>query len=386
MTFDRRNHLNRKRSNRNCFIVIRFVVFNYSNSSDMNFHSLARYGALLFFLSAVHGTMRYYDTILSYGSGDTMIRNYQAHLGPLLPHFKWIVECLDGEAMVGIQDENEDFNRLIQTWCKFMFPLKPPTNGLYPYYPRCHTLNLTSDFHCYVPTNHAVTINTFVTAIRGSHPRWFENANVIAPYKCCKAPLGYYIDYISCYYMPTHDVYFEYYDAINQIFVYCAQGYVMTGIAKKRNPYTAEFRYDWIQCCRVGMGLPVQAHRPPVTYMPSGAAAYYAPRTMLPEIGISNGYASQYRSSRKSSDDHDEEEEDKEGKDGDEVTLRAKSNATKQRRKGMGGDLRRDATERLLIQAGGGRSDGDIDGRTDPNAEIRAKFERLHLGNGARRK
>ena len=38
--------------------------------------------------------------------------------------------------------------------------------------------------------------------------RGLDDTNI---YKCCKTPAGYYLDYTSCYYMPTHDQYWEYY-------------------------------------------------------------------------------------------------------------------------------------------------------------------------------
>jgi hypothetical protein len=87
-------------------------------------------------------------------------------------------------------------------------------------------------------------------------------------------------------------MYFEYYDSPSQYIVYCAQGYVVTGMSKKINPYTKEYRYDWIQCCRVGFGQPV-AHRPPVTYMPSGVPAYHDQGG--PSSPVTAAYQSQYR-------------------------------------------------------------------------------------------
>lgn len=73
---------------------------------------------------------------------------------------------------------------------------------------------------------------------------WFvyfvpQNNNQL--YKCCRPPSGYYIDYVSCYYMPTHDFEFEYYDSVNNFIVLCATGFVMTGISKKINPYSKEY-------------------------------------------------------------------------------------------------------------------------------------------------
>lgn len=69
-------------------------------------------------------------------------------------------------------------------------------------------------------------------------------------YKCCRTPSGYYIDYTSCYYRPTRDQYWEYYDAAIFV-VYCETAYVMTGVARKVNPYDNEYHLEWIQCCRV---------------------------------------------------------------------------------------------------------------------------------------
>lgn len=52
----------------------------------------------------------------------------------------------------------------------------------------------------------------------------------------------------------------EYYNAPAYFLVYCATGYVMTGLAKKVNPYTKpDMHIDWIQCCRLGFGIkPIQ--------------------------------------------------------------------------------------------------------------------------------
>ena len=71
------------------------------------------------------------------------------------------------------------------------------------------------------------------------------------PYKCCKTPLGYYIDYFSCYYMPTKDIYGEYYDHTSMFLVFCATDYVMTGLGKKINAWGKDYHVEWIQCCRV---------------------------------------------------------------------------------------------------------------------------------------
>ncbi|GAU92097.1 hypothetical protein RvY_04225-1 [Ramazzottius varieornatus] len=206
-------------------------------------------------LSTVSPTNRYYGTYLSYGSGDTIIQTLHANSGPAGAGRKWHVECLDGEAAVGIQDFVNDYQKIEVLWCKFMFPYKPPTNGLYPFYPNCHIRNYTQQFFCFSPVNVLATINTFITGLWDNDLQFFvsrrglDDTNI---YKCCRAPTGYYIDYTSCYYMPTHDQYWEYYDSVQHIITYCASGYVMAGIAKKSNQYDLEWHVEWIQCCRVG--------------------------------------------------------------------------------------------------------------------------------------
>ncbi|GAU92303.1 hypothetical protein RvY_04400-2 [Ramazzottius varieornatus] len=143
-----------------------------------------------------------------------------------------------------------------------MMPYKPPTNGIYPFYPNCFTKNFTTQFFCYTPRFHDAAVDSFITAFfdnEFSFNLYRPFVDDSAPYKCCKAPTGYYIDYSSCYYMPTHDQFWEYYDSPIQLsggyfLVYCATGYVMTGLAKKAHPVTQEYHIEWIQCCRLGFG------------------------------------------------------------------------------------------------------------------------------------
>lgn len=118
-------------------------------------------------------------------------------------------------------------------------------------------------------------------------------------YKCCEPPAGYYIDYLSCYFQPTHDQFFEYYDTGIFFIVYCAQGFVMTGISKKINPYLQLYALEWIQCCRIGFG-PHKSSVPPVIYNEkSGAAAYYAQRSdPQGHTVLSNAHQLQYRTTR----------------------------------------------------------------------------------------
>ncbi|XP_055332873.1 uncharacterized protein LOC129584646 [Paramacrobiotus metropolitanus] len=208
-------------------------------------------------VTPVFGTNRYYGTYLSYGSGDTIIQTFHAHSGKEAPDRKWHVECLDGEAIVGIQDWVNDFQKIEAVWCKFMFPYKPPTNGMYPYYPICFLRNYTSQFFCFNPQHIQLSVNSFITGFWDNELQFLvfrKGLDDSQLYKCCRVPPGYYIDYTSCYYMPTHDQYWEYYDSLQHIIVYCASGYVMTGLSKKINPYDAEWHIEWIQCCRIGFG------------------------------------------------------------------------------------------------------------------------------------
>ncbi|OQV20968.1 hypothetical protein BV898_05043 [Hypsibius exemplaris] len=247
--------------------------------------------------AVVVGTNMYYGMYKSFGTGDTVITTYHADGGTVLPHRKWQVECFDGEAAVGIADNIWDFGALTYVWCKFLFPYKPPSQGLYPYYPHCHVMDYASQQFCYSRANHSLTANTFVTGFFDSDfVFWtWSPTDVKQPYKCCRTPKGYYIDYISCYYVPTHDLYFEYYDG-NYFIVMCATGYVITGVGEKVNPINLERRIDWIQCCRVGFGA-VMAVSPPIINVQNRPAAFTSSSSVSP-INIPSGYAHQYRKKR----------------------------------------------------------------------------------------
>ncbi|GAU93941.1 hypothetical protein RvY_05795 [Ramazzottius varieornatus] len=106
---------------------------------------------------------------------------------------------------------------------------------------------------------------------------------------------GYYIDYMSCYYMPTHDLYREYYDSLNNFVVYCTKGYIMTGISKKISPWTQLYNIDWVQCCRLGFGPPRGLH-PPVTYVGKDGTPVCNSR-VLPATEVPCLYQHQYRKS-----------------------------------------------------------------------------------------
>ena len=173
-----------------------------------------------------------------------------------------------------------------------MFPYKANTNGLYPYYPNCLVRNLTNEFFCFNPQNASTTLNTFIVGkyrrkLNSNKTNWtfvhgfcwlmllgmydddfqFRLDQVAAllqvgRYKCCRTPPGYFIDYTSCYYKPTRDQYWEYYDNIHFV-VYCDTSYIVTGMAKKINPYDDQYHLEWVQCCRLGF-LPLHPFLPPV--------------------------------------------------------------------------------------------------------------------------
>ncbi|XP_055332567.1 uncharacterized protein LOC129584435 [Paramacrobiotus metropolitanus] len=177
-----------------------------------------------------------------------------------------------------------------------MFPYKPPSKGLYPYYPNCVYRNFTFNFFCYDPKNSSISVNSFVTGLWDDDNNfftWRPVADDSCSMKCCTTPKGYYIDYASCYYVSTHDQFGEYYDSNFNFIVTCAHGHVMTGISKKMNANTATYRVDWIQCCRLGYGIP-HIVSPPVISGHSGHPAYYAAEPYTP-AHIPNGYQAQYR-------------------------------------------------------------------------------------------
>ncbi|XP_055334046.1 uncharacterized protein LOC129585407 [Paramacrobiotus metropolitanus] len=199
--------------------------------------------------------MRYYGTYLQYGTGDTFIDTVHTNGGPKDVLRKWNVECLDGEGVIGIRDNNDDFKRLTVIWCRFLFPYKPQLNGLYPYYSGCIMRNLTTEAFCFSPKNATNTVNTFITGFWDNDAAFviFRSKGEDAPntYKCCRTPPGYYIDYTTCLYKPTHDQFWEYYDA-QQFLVFCDSGYVLTGLARRKNPYDDDYHLEWLQCCRIG--------------------------------------------------------------------------------------------------------------------------------------
>ncbi|XP_055348367.1 uncharacterized protein LOC129595397 [Paramacrobiotus metropolitanus] len=260
------------------------------------------------------------------------------------------------------------FQRIQAFWCRFTFPNKPPASGAYPYYGGCHTRNYTNQYFCYNPQNSAKTINTFITAMWSGSFQWFIHLTPTwdqVPYKCCQPPPGYYIDYTSCYYQVTHDPFFEYYDNTNFYIVVCANGYVMTGISKKINPYDHEYHIEWIQCCRMGFG-PYIATPPPVTTNPTdGSYSLYSPRSNnAPLTHISEAYRGQYRTVRSAVGDDETDEyfvnktlqlpDGQLGGDADMVAYLKRKTAKEKRKKKKEGDkyenLTVEALDRPLVK------------------------------------
>ncbi|XP_055345263.1 uncharacterized protein LOC129593098 [Paramacrobiotus metropolitanus] len=205
-------------------------------------------------------TIRYDGSYITYGTGDTIVSTSHNHRGTREPHRKWNVECLDGEAMVGIH---------------------------------CLIRNFTTAYHCYDPREPGVSQNTFITGFWSSHYSPYigpPNDNFV---KCCLTPRGYYIDYASCYYFPTHDQYWEYYDSLFNFIVMCSQGYVATGLACKLDPIGGDYHIDWIQCCRLGYGAP-SAASPPLVSSYSGHPVYVAREPHQP-LPIPDNYHAQYK-------------------------------------------------------------------------------------------
>ena len=95
----------------------------------------------------------------------------------------------------------------------------------------CHVRNMSDQYFCFDPQNAARTINTVMTAVWDNEAVWQlfrqtpggpdRGTDLLQLYKCCKTPPGYYVDYLTCYYLPTHDAYFEYYDSTFHNMIYC---------------------------------------------------------------------------------------------------------------------------------------------------------------------
>ncbi|XP_055350531.1 uncharacterized protein LOC129597110 [Paramacrobiotus metropolitanus] len=207
----------------------------------------------------------YYRRYTSYGTGDTLINVMTG--GHADDAHRWATECMDGEAMVGVHDGG-DYGGLGNIWCKFMFPKKKPSFGIYPYFDFCNVRNLDvmHEYYCYDKYYPMDTYDTFVT---GFNPTvgYFYAGTLGTPlnpaltdlnagnlrndnlYKCCKLPHGYHLDYSRCQYRYTHDKFGEHYDENTMFMGKCDRDAVMTGIGRGENPWTAGLNFVWVQCC-----------------------------------------------------------------------------------------------------------------------------------------
>ncbi|GAU96453.1 hypothetical protein RvY_07895 [Ramazzottius varieornatus] len=185
--------------------------------------------------------MRY----LTAGTGDCIITTGYQGGGFNDEYHKWLIECQDGEAMTGIYDTFKQFLGIAQVWCYFSFPKKPPSLGIYPFYPWCNVRNLTiGEYYCYDKVFPADTVDTFVTALYAP-----VSVDPVVPVgmKCCRTPESYRIDYNRCQWKYTHDKAGEHYDGY--WIVKCDTDFIMTGMGQAINPWDNQLHFVWIQCC-----------------------------------------------------------------------------------------------------------------------------------------
>ncbi|XP_055350659.1 uncharacterized protein LOC129597215 [Paramacrobiotus metropolitanus] len=178
---------------------------------------------------------------------------------------RWVMECHDGEAAIGFYAAG-DYVAPSYMWCKFVFPMKKPSGGLYPYYDYCNVRDLTTgaptavgvsgdEFYCYDKYYPIDTYDTFVTAYL--YPNVYYRTGILGQslvvsresYKCCKLPLGYHLDYSRCMYKYSHDKWGEHYDENQMFLMKCDRDHLMTGIGKAEGPNDSSAHYVWIQCC-----------------------------------------------------------------------------------------------------------------------------------------
>lgn len=188
----------------------------------------------------------YYSNFICFGTGDCILNTGHQEGGMRDASHKWNVECHDGEAIIGVEDVDDNFETIRDVWCKFSFPHKKPSGGYYPYYPHCHVRNFTEEqYTCFDPENPEETIHTFMS---GLWTHTFASDDFIPEtMKCCRTPPGYYIEYEKCYYKFTHDKYGEHYDGY--WLVKCDTNFIATGLGQSINPWDVGLHFVWLQCC-----------------------------------------------------------------------------------------------------------------------------------------
>lgn len=153
---------------------------------------------LLASLTEGNGLGVYYGAYRTYPTGDTLIELDHMDGGPVAPDEKWIAECNDGEALVALRDDANDFEALKTMWCKLVFGGKAPVSG-YPFYDRCRYRNASASekqFHCFDPSEPSESFETFVVALREDDAQFRVGDDVhgkraIGPaFKCCGMPSG----------------------------------------------------------------------------------------------------------------------------------------------------------------------------------------------------
>ncbi|XP_055342641.1 uncharacterized protein LOC129591132 [Paramacrobiotus metropolitanus] len=203
---------------------------------------------ILFTMGLFPAALAYYQRYKSYGTGDTIIATGYLGGGSVDEYQRWLIECNDGEGMTGIfAAALMPFYGISQVWCNFLFPRKPPSAGIYPYYPSCNVRNMSvHELYCYDKVWPRDTADTFVTGLYSS-----VNYDPVSPtlFKCCKTPTGYKLDYNRCQWKYTHDKMGEHYDGY--WITKCDTNNVMTGIGWAKSPWDDQFHYTWIQCCPV---------------------------------------------------------------------------------------------------------------------------------------
>ncbi|XP_055347417.1 uncharacterized protein LOC129594673 isoform X2 [Paramacrobiotus metropolitanus] len=201
----------------------------------------------LILISSIEICLAYYSHFKVFGTGDTLITTTYYGGGTLLENERWLIECNDGEGMVGIYDTTHQFVGISQVWCYFLFPKKPPSNGIYPFYSGCNVRNFTAyhEFYCYDKLWPADTTDTFVTGLYSA----VSLDPVVPNLMKCKTPSGYRLDYNRCQWKYTHDKAGEHYDGY--WVTKCDTNFVMTGMGKAMNPWEGQEHFTYIQCCPV---------------------------------------------------------------------------------------------------------------------------------------